>query len=104
MSNLVYSTKSGKIIPTQEQEVIPPIDTVVKIRRETKHRAGKTIISISDIPLSLADLKKLTAQLKKCCSAGGSLKGRVIEIQGEHATKIAAQISKMGFKVKQIGG
>jgi len=104
MSNLVYSTKTGKIAPNCAKDIIPPPNSVIEIRRETKHRAGKTVIVITNIPLALDELKKLTAKLKKRCAGGGTLKDRTITIQGEHLANIMDELTKLGFKVKQIGG
>jgi len=104
MSNLVYSTKIGKILPNKTDKTIAPKNSVIEVRRETKHRAGKTVITISNIPLSIDELKKLTTVLKKRCSAGGALKDRTITIQGEHLATIITELTNQNFKVKQIGG
>ena len=75
---------------------------VIKIRRETKGRAGKTVTTISGIIPN--QQKDLAAQLKQQCGTGGSAKDGVIIIQGDHRTKIKAFLEKKGYAVKLAGG
>jgi len=105
MSNLVYSTQIGAIKATKSKdsaEILPP-NTVIKLRRSTAGRAGKTVIVLTDIPLPFDEIKALAQKLKKICGAGGSVKNRSIEIQGEHLPAILNELKKQGFKAKQIG-
>lgn len=113
LGGLVYSTDTGRACPVCSKPIaecicskviIPDGDSIVRIRRETKGRGGKTVTVISGIPLALDELKALTALLKKRCGTGGTLKDGVIEIQGEHVDLLMAEIIKQGFKVKRSGG
>jgi translation initiation factor 1 len=47
---------------------------------------------------------KLSKSLKKSCGAGGAVKDRTIEIQGDHREKVVAVLVKLGYKAKLAGG
>lgn len=113
LSGLVYSTDSGRHCPDCSQPVaacickqslIPEGDGIARVRRETKGRGGKTVTTISGVPLAEEPLKDLVSALKKRCGCGGSLKDGVIEIQGDHVELLIAELIKHGFKAKKSGG
>ncbi len=103
-STLVYSTGTGRIKEQDKGEVITPSDGFAKVRRETKGRKGKGVITISGLGLDSAGLKELAKKLKKTCGTGGSVVGEVIEVQGDKKDTIKQVLEKNGFKVKFIGG
>lgn len=102
-STVVYSTDSGRITHT-ETKTITPSDGYAKVRRETKGRKGKGVVTISGLGLSTADLKALASKLKKICGSGGSVVDETIEIQGDKRDPIKIFLENEGFKVKFIGG
>lgn len=113
LGGLVYSTDSGRHCPDCGQPVgacickqsqIPEGDGIARVRRESKGRGGKTVTTISGVPLAEEPLKKLASVLKKRCGCGGSLKDGVIEIQGDHVELLLAELIKHGFKAKKSGG
>lgn len=82
-----------------------PQDGIVRISRETKGRKGKGVTLITGVALSEAELKALATQLKSLCGAGGSLKDKVIEIQGDHRAQIQAFLEQhLQQKTKLAGG
>ena len=89
---------------TCSRAVIPEGDGIARVRRETKGRGGKTVTTISGVPLAEEPLKELASVLKKRCGCGGSLKDGVIEIQGDHVDLLLAELLKRGFKAKKSGG
>lgn len=101
--NLVYSTSEGRISQSKDTTVTPS-DGFAKVRRETKGRKGKGVITISGLGLDNKALKSLATKLKKTCGTGGSVVGEVIEVQGDKREEIKAVLEKNGFKVKFIGG
>ena len=102
---LVYSTEVGKIATKEAVSNKPRnLDGIVRIRRETKGRKGKGVTTISGIDLPEAEFKQLAKELKKLCGTGGSIKGDVIEIQGDNREKIKSTLEKRGFQVKLAGG
>ena len=100
---LVYSTADGRISPVKNTTVTPS-DGFAKIRRETKGRKGKGVITITGLGLDNKALKELAKKLKKICGTGGSVVGEVIEVQGDKREEIKLVLEKNGFKVKFIGG
>lgn len=64
-SHLVYSTDSGRIKEQSNKETITPSDGFAKVRKETKGRKGKGVITISGLGLDSTGLKILRKSLKK---------------------------------------
>ena len=104
VDQLVYSTNTGRIKEAPSKKIIEPTDGFAKVRRETKGRKGKGVITISGLGLNDKALKDLAKKLKKTCGTGGSIVEGVIEIQGDKRDVIAQILEKNGFKVKFIGG
>jgi translation initiation factor 1 len=111
---LVWSSESGGVCPDcgkrldrcvcGEKKERPAGDGVVRIRREVKGRRGKTVTTISGLPLSEKELQGLASQLKRRCGTGGSLTEGVIIIQGDHRATLQPILEKMGYTVKLAGG
>jgi translation initiation factor 1 len=74
------------------------------VRRETGGRRGKTVTTISGVPLASDGLRELAAELKRRCGSGGSAKDGVIEIQGDHCDVLVAELRERGYQVKRAGG
>lgn len=77
---------------------------VVKVGRETKGRRGKGVTTVWDIPLDEAGVRELAATLKDRCGTGGTVKDGRIEIQGDQRDRVAAELEKLGYQVKRVGG
>ena len=77
---------------------------VVKIRRETQGRRGKTVTTVSGISARAAVLEEIASALKQKCGAGGAVKDGVIEIQGDHREKVKTELEARGYVVKFAGG
>jgi len=102
--SLVYSTRSGRIKQDKPNQNITPSDGFANVRRETKGRKGKGVITISGLGIDAKALKELAKKLKKTCGTGGSVVGEVIEVQGDKREQIKQVLESNGFKVKFIGG
>lgn len=111
-STLVYSSETGMVKQpaagrpekASSRTVSPPADGTVRLQRQTKGRGGGTVIVITGIPLPDAGLKELAGMLKKRCGCGGTVKGGVIEIQGDHRDLLLHELQTRGYRVKQAGG
>jgi translation initiation factor 1 len=113
-SRLVYSTDRGRICPEcgnaagdcacGRGSAITRSDGVVKVRREVKGRAGKTVTTIEGVPLRGQAIEALGSELKRRCSAGGSVKEGVIVLQGDHRKTVVPLLQAKGYNVKLAGG
>lgn len=111
---MVYSTERGLVCPKcrapvakcrcGKTEPAPAGDGIVRVRRETKGRGGKTVTTVSGVPLGGEALRNLATDLKRRCGTGGTAKDGVIEIQGDHRETIVAELSRRGFTAKLAGG
>ncbi len=110
---LVYSTDHGRMCPSCQQPLTsclckalaaPMGDGNVKVSRETKGRGGKAVTVVKGLALNADDLVALGKRLRHACGAGGTAKEGVLEVQGDHADKVAAWLVQEGFKAKRSGG
>jgi translation initiation factor 1 len=76
----------------------------IRVAREVAGRGGKGVTVITGLPLSGDALEQLAGQLKRCCGAGGAVRGDKIEIQGEHRDRLVAELNKLGYDAKRAGG
>ena len=110
----VYSTGVGRLCPDCQQpkarcvcrrrRAEPLGDGKVRVRRETKGRKGKTVTTISGLPLPAEELKQLATELKRLCGTGGAAKDGVIEIQGDHCDALLEALRQQGHDPKRAGG
>ncbi len=117
-SRPVYSTGRGRLCPSCGRPVkrcvcrasprAPRGDGIVRVRREVKGRGGKTVTTVSGLPLASDALKELAAELKRRCGSGGTTRsdarGSVIEIQGDHRETLAGELESRGYSVVLAGG
>jgi len=101
--DIVFSTEKGRIKPDR-QPTAPKGDGIVRVGRETKGRKGKGMTVITGIPLHPQGLKELAKTLKQKCGTGGTIKGKTIEIQGDHRDFLVSELQSMGYAVKKSGG
>jgi len=111
---VVYSSEFGRMCPgcgkpskgcvCRKNQAAPAGDGVVRVRRESKGRGGKTVFAITGLPLDAAALTALAGELKRRCGCGGTAKDGVIEIQGDHADLLLEELAKRGYKAKRAGG
>jgi translation initiation factor 1 len=76
----------------------------VVLRRETSGRGGKTVIVIDDFAphFTPEQLAALARKLQRTCGCGGSVKGRTIELQGDHPGNIRIALEAEGFRVAGV--
>ena len=78
----------------------------VEVRREKAGRGGKTVTTLRAFPshIPLKELEVMTFNLKKTCACGGTLKVRVIELQGDVCDRVIGELEKLGYKPVRAGG
>jgi translation initiation factor 1 len=72
----------------------------LRIRLETKHRAGKAVTVVTGFVGRDEDLQALGKQLKTYCGTGGSAKDGEIIIQGDQREKARGWLLKQGYAAK----
>jgi translation initiation factor 1 len=81
-----------------------PRDGIVRLLRDRKGRGGKTVTLIAGLNGSPTALATLTSELKRTCGTGGTLRGDIIEIQGDFRDRLRAELERRGYTVKIAGG
>ena len=112
---LVYSTDGGRMCPgcrhplaacSCDARAAPAgkADGIVRVSRETKGRGGKAVTLVHGLVLDAEALAALGKRLRSACGAGGTVKDGVVEVQGDHAERIAGLLTAEGWTVKRAGG
>ena len=103
---IVYSTDPSFSLPNDEgsSDTVPPALQQLKIKLDTKQRAGKAVTLVQGFVGKEEDLAHLGKSLKNFCGAGGSVKDGEIIIQGDHRDKVLQWLIKGGYgKSKLVG-
>jgi translation initiation factor 1 len=109
-TKLVFTTDPEEAKRLRESSSMPRLRDAapgaqnIRVMLDRKRRGGKTVTVANGFELSPESLEKLAGQLKKRCGAGGTAKDREIEIQGDHAEAVIAELTKLGYRVKRAGG
>ena len=99
------SRAAEALIPQRSASQEPAKKPVtLKVGRETAGRRGKGVTTVFDLPLDHDAVRELAALLKQRCGTGGTVKDGRIEMQGDQRERIAAELEKLGYKVKRVGG
>jgi len=77
---------------------------IVRVSRETKGRKGKGVTLVTGLRMAPEQLKSIAKELKRACGSGGTVKGGVIEIQGDRRDAIVRLLAEKGFAAKRAGG
>lgn len=106
---LVYTSDPEEAKRLRESQKMPevrdaaPSSQTIRIELDRKSRGGKNVTLLSGFELTPATLQSLAKGLKSRCGSGGTVKDRTIEIQGDHRDTVAAELTKLGYKIKRIG-
>src|SRR3954467_4598872 len=104
MPDLVWSSDGGDLRKSKSSQQSVAGGGRVKVRRETAGRRGKAVTTVSGVPLDDDGLRAPAGRLKKRCGGGGSAKGGVIELQGDHRDAVVEVLRGEGYDVVLAGG
>lgn len=96
----VYSTDPDFSFKEENEtiETLPPAQQKLRIRLDTKQRAGKAVTLIQEFIGKEEDLEELGKKLKNFCGTGGSVKDGEIIIQGDQREKVMQWLMKNDYK------
>ena len=96
----VYSTNPNFSFEEEGKatETLPPAQQKLKVRLDTKHRAGKAVTLIEGFTGKEEDAQELGKKLKSFCGTGGSVKDGEIIVQGDQREKVMQWLLKNGYK------
>jgi translation initiation factor 1 len=65
-----------------------------------RRRYGKEVTIVEGIDDTAIDIGELAKILKSSCASGGTVKGRTIELQGNHKKRAAKVLEQNGYQVE----
>jgi translation initiation factor 1 len=71
----------------------------VSVKLETSGRKGKKVTVVRGITHNPQVIEELTLKLKRQCGSGGTIKGKTIELQGDHVQRVITYLQKDGYQV-----
>ena len=102
----MYSTDPNFRFEPEEQhevETLPAGQQLLRVKLDTKQRAGKAVTLVTGFAGHPDDLETLGKQLKNFCGTGGSVKDGEAIIQGDQREKVLQWLLKNGYaKTKKI--
>ena len=97
---LAYSTNKDFFndFPEPEpQETVPKDKQKLRVKLDTKQRAGKVVTLVDGFIGTIEDLEALGKQLKTKCGAGGSVKDGFVIVQGDYRDKVIGWLKEWGY-------
>jgi translation initiation factor 1 len=82
-------------------ETIAKGEQKIKVKLE-KRKFGKLITVISGFDPKSINVKHIAKKLKSKFACGGTSKGDVVELQGDHKAKVKEELVKLGFAKESI--
>lgn len=101
----VYSTDPNFSFEEEQSkaETLPTAQQKLKVRLDTRHRAGKAVTLVEGFVGKEEDLEDLGKKLKVFCGTGGSANDGEIIVHGDQREKVMQWLIKNGYKqIKKI--
>ncbi len=105
-SGIVYSTDPDFSMEEDQpmEETVAPRQQKLRVRLDTKQRAGKAVTLVEGFAGKDADLEELGKKLKGHCGTGGSVKDGIILVQGDQRDKILQWLIKHDYSGSKKAG
>jgi translation initiation factor 1 len=101
-TKLAYSTGGEREPETKSPPHAPPRGGI-RIRLE-RRASDRVVTLVAGLPGSVAELSRLLRALKSACGAGGTVKHRVLELQGDHRAAAEAFLADQGLAPRATKG
>jgi translation initiation factor 1 len=109
-ARLVYSTggdapeeTKAKKPPDRAPTTAAPGGAGIRLRLE-RRASDRVVTLVTGLPGTDEDRSDLARALKSACGTGGTVKGGVLELQGDHRDAVEAALRARGLKSKRAGG
>jgi translation initiation factor 1 len=99
--------RAGKMKPAKPgyeltpENSLAPKDQAARLRVE-KRKGNREVTVMTGLEHPANDLPKLLTELKTSLGCGGSVQGRTIELQGDHAAKAAETLNGKGIRARAV--
>jgi len=97
----VYSTNPSFQFEAHYQQATVTLEAAkqkLRVKLQTKHRAGKAVTLVDGFIGTDDDLQELGKKLKNYCGTGGSAKDGQVIIQGDQREKVLQWLIKNDYK------
>jgi len=104
-NRLVYSTEAPSRRPPRREtpKAAPPPAGGVRIRLD-RRASGRVVTVVTGLPGSDEQLAELGRALRSACGTGGTVKERILELQGDHRDRVEQALAERGLRSKRSGG
>ena len=99
-TRLVYSTGGEREEPLAKTASFSR-DTGIRLRLD-RRASSRVVTVITGLPKGQA--RTLAPVLKAVCGAGGTFKDGVLELQGDHRSRVEEELRSRGLPSKRAGG
>jgi translation initiation factor 1 len=72
----------------------------VRVSLDSKGRKGKVVTIVEGLQHNPDTMEEIARLLKQHCGAGGTVKGRTIEIQGDQRVRVTEKLRALSYVVK----
>lgn len=100
-TRLVYSS-GGETEPEPAEEAVTS-SAGIRLRLD-RRASGRVVTVVTGLPGATREVAALAKALKTAAGAGGTVKEGVLELQGDHRTRVEAALAARGLRSKRSGG
>ena len=103
-TRLVYSTEG----PLPSPEASPKHDRTpagargITLRLE-RRKSQRLVTVVGGLPGTASEVAALARELRSSCGAGGTVKDRTVEIQGDQRSRVESVLAARGLRWKRAG-